>query len=128
MVGCVNLRDTDLSPTPQSLRFAVVEDSNGDHSLVEQTSNHVSEDIDSQLGGNSLENAKGLEKFEEKLKLKKERADKRNAEQVRPLRRGVLRVRITEFLNPSNKDADGDCCMEQSKGSACAGYCRLFFR
>ncbi|XP_018027826.1 uncharacterized protein LOC108683061 [Hyalella azteca] len=45
-----------------------------------------------------------------------------------PSRRGVLQVRITEFLNPSNKDADGDCCMKDSASSSCGGYCRLFFR
>ncbi|KAF2365862.1 Notch ligand N-terminal domain [Trinorchestia longiramus] len=45
-----------------------------------------------------------------------------------PSRRGVLKVRITEFLNPSNKDADGDCCMKNISSSSCGGYCRLFFR
>ena len=50
------------------------------------------------------------------------------AENELPIRRGVLRVRITEFLNPSNKDADGDCCMEFKNTPTCKGYCRLFFR
>jgi len=45
-----------------------------------------------------------------------------------PIRKGVLRVRITEFLNPSNKDADGDCCMEFKDAPTCRGHCRLFFR
>lgn len=54
--------------------------------------------------------------------------DAGTVDDAQPIRRGVLRVRITEFLNPSNKDADGDCCMEYSEDSTCRGYCRLFFR
>ncbi|XP_064112158.1 protein eyes shut-like isoform X1 [Macrobrachium nipponense] len=42
--------------------------------------------------------------------------------------KGVLRVRITNFQNPLNKDAEGNCCMNFRRAPSCEGSCRTFFR
>lgn len=120
------------SPTPKPLIIGAISDDNDRGlTLVEDVSNHVSEDISTHLNQNSLENAQGVDELENELERRRvvesESQSQRSAE-ARPLRRGVLRVRITEFLNPANKDADGDCCMDQNSGYTCGGYCRLFFR